>query len=332
MISPPFTTEQLSQVLIVGNACGQWQPLAQGLNFIFNGTEATDLEANGESVARSQQCASGAASPQTAPQKSLKASIINIANGGYAQSDAAFVVQSQCLSQMQCQDFTQQLHKMAQHLSVRLNCWPSSGLTCFALMSQVAPVQVSRMSLLPSLTRSQEMTDAQYLPCVVHNWLGERRIALELMIQAVKHRPIHWPELLLTPKAPSVTHKPQALHKAQSPTSTTPLTAFQSLHELASTAPTSSSQYQHSLMTFHALSKLNADDWQGALCQGQLQTELVNAEALFVDQSLQQHPCMRPDNAHKLKRHWYLADNSASQYLDSIRQCLALCQQRLTLG
>jgi hypothetical protein len=271
-----------------------------------------------------------------------KSAIINIANGGYAKTDVPFVVQSQSLNQHQCQLLTVGLDNVAQSLKIRLNCWPSSGLTCFMLMSQFSPVQVSRMSLLPSLARSPDMTLDDHLPCVVHNWLGERRLALEhiandkisLELKQIKdiinqgskaelasenRYNISWPELLLS-------HRQSAVDKY---TASMP---FTQLHAIANAVPNTRTQYQLSLQQLNSLSQLNAQQWQGALSPEQLQQALMAVEGLFFDQSLQQHPSMRPDNAHTLMRYWYLSDNPASQYLDAIRQQLALCQQRLSLG
>lgn len=339
MITPLFTTDQLSQILIVGNASGEWQPLEQGLSFIFNGTQVSGIET--QAVIKTGIKAG--LTPETfsvAPAADYSTSaVINIANGGYAKTDAAFVVQSQNLSNHQCQLLTVGLDNVAKSLQSRLNCWPSSGLTCFMLMSQFAPVQVSRMSLLPSLARSPEMSLDDHLPCVVHNWLGERRLALEHIANdkissalkqnkntinqgdklelASEHRyDISWPELLLS-------HQQSA---ADNPTTSMP---FMQLHAIANQVPNTKTQYQHSLQQLNSLSQLNAQQWQGSLNPGQLQLALIAAEGLFFDQSLQQHPSMRPDNAHTLVRYWYLSDNSASQYLDVIRQQLALCQQSL---
>jgi hypothetical protein len=342
LITPLFTTDQLSQILIVGNASGEWQPLKQGLSFIFNGTQVNGVETEAD-IKTEIEAGLAPATFSTAPTaNNPKSAIINIANGGYAKTDAPFVVQSQSLNQHQCQLLTVGLDNVAQSLQNRLNCWPSSGLTCFMLMSQFAPVQVSRMSLLPSLARSPDMTLDDHLPCVVHNWLGERRLALEHIandkispalnqnkdtinqgdkaeLTSKNRYDISWPELRLP-------HQPSAVD-----TRTVNMPFFQ-LHAIANAVPNTRTQYQQSLQQLNTLSQLHAQQWQGALSPEQLQQALIASEALFFDQSLQQHPSMRPDNAHTLMRYWYLSDNPASQYLDAIRQQLALCQQRLSLG
>ena len=374
MITSPFTPEQLSQVLIVGNASGEWQPLKRGLSFIFNGTlfDASLVEGSlyqgslGEDTLVDGAAAESGALASTAPSyDSADAAIINIANGGFAAADAAFVVQSSQLTQEQCESFSQQLFTMAKQLAQRLNCWPSSGLTCFALLSQLAPVQVSRMSLLPSLYRDPTMTPEQHLPCVVHNWLGERRIALEIFSQApanndkprhdagqngTKKHAIHWPELVLEEQR---THTAAHSAKASSckdssfassaftnnaltnsaflPSEDMQSSAFALLHLIATRAPKGPGEYQTALNQLADLSQLDSQQWRGKLNPIALQQALMDVEALFVDQSLQQHPIMRPDNIESHSRYWYLADNTASQYLDAIRLQLALCQQALTL-
>jgi hypothetical protein len=429
LITSPFTPEQLSQVLIVGNASGEWQPLKRGLSFIFNGTlfDASVVEGSlyqgslceGTLVdgAAAESGALASAGPSDAPSyDSADAAIINIANGGFAAADAAFVVQSSRLTQQQCEAFSQQLLTMAKQLAQRLNCWPSSGLTCFALLSQLAPVQVSRMSLLPSLYRDPTMTPEQHLPCVVHNWLGERRIALEIFSQApanndeprhdasqngTKKHAIHWPELVLEEqRTHTAAHSSTGISSEDSSFANSPFIAsaftnsaftnsaftnsaftnsaftnsaftnnaltnsaflpsddmqsspFALLHQIATRAPSShadvqksdfqtsgfrtggyrTKEYQTALNQLAGLSQLDSQQWQGKLNPIELQQALIDVEALFVDQSLQQHPIMRPDNIESHSRYWYLADNTASQYLDAIRQQLALCQQALTLA
>jgi hypothetical protein len=394
LITSPFTPEQLSQVLIVGNASGEWQPLKRGLSFIFNGTlfDASVVEGSlyqgslGEGTLVDGAAAESGALANTGPSAapsydSADAAIINIANGGFAAADVAFVVQSSQLTQEQCESFSQQLFTMAKQLAQRLNCWPSSGLTCFALLSQLAPVQVSRMSLLPSLYRDSAMTPEQHLPCVVHNWLGERRIALEIFSQApanndaprhdaslngTKKHAIHWPELVLEERRThTAAHSSTGISSEDSSFANSPFTncsftnsaltnsaflpsndmqssPFALLHQIATRAPSShadfqtsdyrTKEYQTALNQLAGLSQLDSQQWRGKLNPIELQQALMDVEALFVDQSLQQHPIMRPDNIESHSRYWYLADNTASQYLDAIRLQLALCQQALTLA
>jgi hypothetical protein len=337
LITPPFTTEQLSQVQIVGNALGEWQPLKQGLNFIFNGTEAiSQIGAISGTQAISHKSAVSSVDSATS-------AIINIANGGYAKSSATFVVQSSKLSLAQCQQLSRQLDAMAQALTLKLDCWPSSGLTCFALLSQHAPVQVSRMSLLPSLSRHRQMSIDEHLPCIVHNWLGERRIALEIMNKShaqvfgdtqastSPQHAVNWPELFL-PEQDAIAGSVLAESTWLSEKPPTQHSAFELLHQLASCAPSNTRHYHKALTQLADLSQLDSQHWQASLNQQQLQQALIKAEALFVDHSLQLHPKMRHTKAAILPRYWYLADNTASQYLDAIREQLALCQQALILA
>ncbi|BFL84116.1 hypothetical protein LFREDSHE_25660 [Shewanella baltica] len=153
------------QVTIIGNASGNWQPATTGTTFIFNGTQW-----NEKSNPNNQ--------------------IVNIANGGFAESKYAFVVQGHPQNDM----LTQALTQVAIELTPQLGCWPSSGLTTIVLMQQLSQhVQVQRMSLFPSLARPNDLPLEDHLPCIVHNWLGERRIA-QTFAPA-----LDWPEFTLPP-------------------------------------------------------------------------------------------------------------------------------------
>ena len=153
------------QVTIIGNASGNWQPATTGTTFIFNGTQWNE-------------------------KSNQNNQIVNIANGGFAESKYAFVVQGHPQNDL----LTQALTQVAIELTPQLGCWPSSGLTTIVLMQQLSQhVQVQRMSLFPSLARPNDLPPEDHLPCMVHNWLGERRIA-QMFAPA-----LDWPEFTLSP-------------------------------------------------------------------------------------------------------------------------------------
>ncbi|MEM6232474.1 hypothetical protein AAGS30_20855 [Shewanella sp. VAX-SP4-0CM-7] len=269
------------QVTIIGNASGNWQPATAGTTFIFNGTQWHEKST----------------------QNNL---IVNIANGGFAESKYAFVVQGHPQSDL----LTQALTQVAIKLTPKLGCWPSSGLTTIVLMQQLSQhVQVQRMSLFPSLARPNDLPPEDHLPCMVHNWLGERRIAQTLAPT------LDWPEFTL----PAVClANLAAVNKARgSQTSMMMKTAnpFDLLARLQDSTP--SADMPHSAKHIQldwliTLAHTPIDVW---LKYADLK-QVINAEALFFNHMPESKPS-----------YWYLMDTQASQYLDAIRHSLAYCWQ-----
>ena len=273
----------LKQVTIIGNASGNWQPATAGTTFIFNGTQWHEKST----------------------QNNL---IVNIANGGFAESKYAFVVQGHPQSDL----LTQALTQVAIELTPKLGCWPSSGLTTIMLMQQLSQhvqVQVQRMSLFPSLARPNDLPPEDHLPCMVHNWLGERRIAQTLAPT------LDWPEFTL----PAVClANLAAVNKARgSQTSMMMKTGnpFDLLARLQESTP--SADMPHSAKNIQldwliTLAHTPIDVW---LKYADLK-QVINAEALFFNHMPESKPS-----------YWYLMDTKASQYLDAIRHSLAYCWQ-----
>ncbi|NMH64021.1 hypothetical protein [Shewanella salipaludis] len=298
-----FPLPSFAEVAIVGNAAGDWQPAETGVTFVFNGTRA-----QGDALTPDGR-------------------VINIANGPYAGVAAAFEVQGSRHREALIAGLT----ATAQTLEKELGCWPSSGLTTLVLMARTATrLRVSRMSLLPSLARPPGMRAEQHLPCMVHNWLGERRIALALAAD-LSPQQLDWPELYLASPVSAQTLSTQALStqalanqgrstQAFEPGFYAGLTSdpFPVLQALAKDKGDGAAEpAQGRLSTLDLLANSGIDLW----LQHADDAKLRAAEALFFNQTPELCPSV-----------WYLVDNQASLRLDAIRQRLAYCQQRRLLA
>jgi hypothetical protein len=288
----------LSRVTLVGNAKGDWQPADEGLTLVFNGTRH--------------------------PQDG----VINIANGGFAGCDAPFVVTGSGMSQSQARRLEQRLTEIARTLESRLDCWPSSGLTAFMLALQYAAdlpdsrLSVQRMSLLPSLAREAKMSTEDYLPCMVHNWLGERRLVLTALSELAKDDglddtkiKVHWPELLLKVPEYEIQESVDESGEQHSPLASLLSLALPMSQMANHQALMAERDLQGKILLQLANTPLFA--WRREASLSALKT----CEPLFFNHS----PEISPSP-------WYLLDNAASQYLNPIRLKLALCQQSLLLG
>lgn len=105
-----------------------------------------------------------------------------------------FIVSARCLSNSALFQLQQRLNSISVDLTRRLGCLPSSGLTAIQCFSEIAnSVCVDRAPLLPSLARHSDMERRKPLACVFHNWLGERRLAMEIGTHSTAR--ITWPGL-----------------------------------------------------------------------------------------------------------------------------------------
>lgn len=91
--------------------------------------------------------------------------------------------------------FSMQLAQSYLELSSALKQIASVGLTTLHALTQTSEkyINVIGMTLLPSLVKTTCWAPNQVVPSHYHNWLGERRIALNLCQQF----PITWPDLTL---------------------------------------------------------------------------------------------------------------------------------------
>jgi hypothetical protein len=264
--------DSLEQVTIIGNADGDWLPSANGVSITFNATQHKDT--------------------------------ITICNGPYAGVNEAFTVERSHNDAM----FVQILTTVADSLVKRIDCWPSSGLVTAIMSAMISKtVYLTRMSLLPSLARSVTMGETETLPCMVHNWLGERRIALGI---ALTHPHLHWPELYVKPKFNSSIATQKGFN---------PISALLGEHNDMQTPAlkcqvTLPDDYVEQLQILKQIASLDAHFWLEAANIN----NLLKCEKLFYNQT-----------PHNGLSNWFLMDFNASQHLDDIRHHLAYCQQIL---
>ena len=80
----------------------------------------------------------------------------------------------------------------------------SSGLTFVSLACRLtSSLWVCRMPLTPSLARPVGLGNRKPLACAYHNWLGERRLAFEIIHTASHDCRIHWSSLCIPDPEPS---------------------------------------------------------------------------------------------------------------------------------
>lgn len=107
-----------------------------------------------------------------------------IINSKLAGIEKGFLVQGEVPSEL----FTKKLETNTKELESQLGCKPSLGLLTIKTMLEFAvTINISRMTLLPSLERPLEYCKRKALPAAYHNWLGERRLASRWMEK------INWP-------------------------------------------------------------------------------------------------------------------------------------------
>ncbi|MGS0676502.1 hypothetical protein [Shewanella sp. 125m-1] len=285
-VSPTKLLSILSKVTIIGNANGKWEIPSSGATFIFNGTTSQDK------------------------QDPITSTLINISNGPFVGSKRPFVVSGH-FTDTELALLTQQLIETAESLEKELHCWPSTGLVTAVLMTKLScQLTVKRMSLLPSLKRQLTMQSEEHLACMVHNWLGERRIALGLLAS------FDWPELMLPkPELLPVQVLNDEQHKERH-IAHCPFLLLKKIHNQAqsksSVADENSTPDNLCLLNYLATSPI--ETW----LHHSSQEKLLDCELMFFNQT--------PEQANSF---WYLVDNQASQYLDAIRHRLAYCQQVL---
>lgn len=131
--------------------------------------------------------------------KPLRIGEIRINNrklAGLAANALPFVVSSRFLSADACEQLQDKLNASALALCRQLGCLPSAGLAAvFALTDMDKALHLYQMPLRPSLLRAATMPMRQPLACAFHNWLGERRLAWQLLRS---RRPLlNWQQLYL---------------------------------------------------------------------------------------------------------------------------------------
>lgn len=131
--------------------------------------------------------------------KPLRAGEIRINNRKFAGLDERslpFVVRSRSLSVDDCEHLQDKLRTTSNWLCNQLGCLPSAGLaTVFALTEMGMGLQLFQMPLRPSLVRVNTIPMRQPLAAAYHNWLGERRLAWQLL--RMNPELLIWPQLYL---------------------------------------------------------------------------------------------------------------------------------------
>ncbi|MBR9729018.1 hypothetical protein ACFOD0_14215 [Shewanella intestini] len=235
--------------------------------------------------------------------------VINICNGPFAGVKGAFLVTNSPDNNW----VEQQLELIAKKIEPQLGCWPSTGLVTLILMSMISKqVNVERMALLPNLARHPDMPKDEHLPCIVHNWLGERRIALGLVLTQTH---IKWPELFF---APLITPSDAEQVKAMDESNIDIANPFELLHKVDKKTDTPTGMmltFQVSM--FKQMATLSSHQWV-AMASTQALTQV---EMLFVEPNAEKSPCA-----------WYFTHSQTNQYLDAIRHHLAYCQQLIAIA
>lgn len=205
-------------------------------------------------------------------------------------------VESTRLSSSSIAAVEQMLLASHEELSPQLGCLPSSGLAtvnCFMELSQT--LQVDCMPLLPSLIRPAAMDRRQPLPCVFHNWLGERRLAKEMRLWFSPNR-ISWPGLSST------------IVNSRGSRQADPMNRLLRVFDENCAHPAARSE----LLDLAAASN---ESWLASLDL----KALAQVEPNFFLPRTAQHSAQ-----------WWLYDNDISRGIDEILKRLMWCQQTLT--
>lgn len=162
-----------SRLYVVGNGSGVLSPLDKNVPFVaFN-------------------------QPASKPLRAGEIRINNRKLAGLVANAQPFVVSSRCLSTDDCGQLQDKLLTTSNRLCNQLGCLPSAGLTAvFALTEMGMRVQLFQMPLRPCLVRVNTMPTRQPLAAAFHNWLGERRLAWQLLRS--NREVLSWPQLYLS--------------------------------------------------------------------------------------------------------------------------------------
>lgn len=210
-----------------------------------------------------------------------------ITNSKLAGIKTVALVQGEVPSKLFCE----KLETNSKELESLLGCKPSIGLLTLKTMLEFGvTINVSRMSLLPSLERPVDYDRRKALPAVYHNWLGERRLASCWMDK------LNWPGYLMK----------LAHHElANSATSNSILLKLQSLPSLPKKEAT---------QLLKQLSIIKPVTWLEDIDYSSLKT----IEPLFF--------VLR---GRYTSPNWWLYDNELSSEVNRLQKNLALAQQAL---
>ncbi|ELK8309625.1 TPA: hypothetical protein I7693_05945 [Vibrio vulnificus] len=208
-------------------------------------------------------------------------------NGKLAGIKAGVLVQGEVPSKL----FYEKLEAYGKELEDSLGCKPSIGLlTLKTMLNFGVTINVSRMTLLPSLERPQDYNQRKALPAAYHNWLGERRLASGWIDK------LNWPGYVMK----LAHHEP-----ANDAISSCILSKLQSLPSLPK---------EEATQLLKQLSEVKPVTWLEHIDYSSLKT----IEPLFF--------VLRGRNT---SPNWWLYDNELSIVVNRLQKNLALAQQAL---
>lgn len=222
------------------------------------------------------------------------------------------------------------LSRVAQKQARILGAWSSSGLAVLGCLYGQAGlnVRVCQMNLLPSLIRTPELSARMPLAAAFHNWLGERRLAMDLLFgRGNDHAVIDWPDFWLP--APIS----QAPTRWQPPIRSCPLAALTQLEHCNKAEGRKLWQQLAGTNTSHWLEAFSGAPAPYNNGSGDIDSEapesgnntsgfdkLIAAERLFV----------LPRDVQKTSL-WWLYDNEVSVWVSQVHYTLAWLWQTLAL-
>ncbi|OPH55672.1 hypothetical protein [Vibrio campbellii] len=210
-----------------------------------------------------------------------------ITNSKLAGIKSGVLVQGEVPSKL----FFDKLEAHGKDFESLLGCKPSIGLLTLKTMLEFGvTINVSRMTLLPSLERPVDYDRRKALPAAYHNWLGERRLASCWMDK------LNWPGYVIK----LAHHEP-----ANDATSNRILSKLQSLPSLPK---------EEATQLLKQLSEVKPVTWLEHIDYSSLKT----IEPLFF--------VLR---GRYTSPNWWLYDNELSSEVNRLQKNLALAQQAL---
>ncbi|WP_330149825.1 hypothetical protein [Shewanella xiamenensis] len=197
-----------AQVLLIGNGSGEIPVIQEELTIRFNGQASVNPHRtltvyNGKlaqayltaavphgDITRLALTDCHAIESHSTPEQQVNGKIQPIERQFAVHSDGASIEERAMLNH---------LSAIAIKQEQLLGAWPSSGFAVLGcLMALAVPLRVCRMNLLPSLKRESTLSPRMPMPAVFHNWLGERRLAIEWLIgNEFDNSRIDWPSFWL---------------------------------------------------------------------------------------------------------------------------------------
>ncbi|MCX2497897.1 hypothetical protein OQ486_13955 [Plesiomonas shigelloides] len=335
-----------AQVVLIGNGPGQVLPIQDALCIRFNGRQQPDCtraltvfngKLAGAYLAKLPQAAAFYATqstgqqnkPHSLPRVTEKWEFGRPWAAPASRHERHFALRADG-ADTKDMALLEGLSRVAQKQERILGAWPSSGLAVLGCLYGLAGlnVRVCQMNLLPSLIRAPELSARMPLAAAFHNWLGERRLAMDLLFDTGNdHAVIDWPDFWLP--APIS----QAPARWQPPSRSCPLAALTQLEHCSKT---------EGRKLWQQLAGMDASHWLEAFSgvpapynngSGDIDSEaptsgnntpdldkLIAADRLFV----------LPRDVQKTSL-WWLYDNEVSVWVSQVHYTLAWLWQTLAL-